>query len=542
MIARADRYTFEQPPENLNGYDPTRGAGDMIWDAHEAARAVNFFGDCLVLTSGKTAGQPFRLERWQADFVATLYGWKRPDKDRTRRYREAFFAVPRKNGKTETGAGLALFGLMCDREQAAQVYSAAKNRDQAALVYEPASRMAERSPMLSGRLKCIDSKKRIVHYGSSSYYQAVSADAGSAHGKSPHLVIFDEAHTQPNAKLYEGLKTGMGFRRQPLFVNTTTAGTDRHSLCYQVWSYARQVRDGKVDDLTFLPMLYEIGEGEDWQDRDAWRRCNPNLDVTVTMEFLEDEYRRACSSPLYENSFRNLYLNEWTQQAVRWFSMSSWNACAAPQPDLTGRECWIGVDLAATTDITAVVAAFPMDDGTIYIVPHFWIPAEAISARSHRDKVPYEQWAKAGLVTATDGGATDYDSVRAWIEKFAESHWVQQIRMDPWNAQQVATQLQQAGLPVEAMRQGYASISGPSKEFERAIVNRTLRHASNPVLDWMAGNVAIESDAAGNIKPSKAKSTERIDGIVAAVMSIAGLVTRAETQQSYYANNPLEMA
>lgn len=542
MIAKSHHYTFERPPTNLNGYDPTRGASDMIWDRKAAEHAVDFFGSCLVLTSGKTAGKPFYLERWQAEYVATLFGWKRPDATRSRRYRESFFAVPRKNGKTETGAGVALYGLTCDGEEAAQIYSAAKNRDQAALVYEPASRMAERSPVLSGRLKCVDSKKRIVYYKSASYYQALSADAGSSHGKSPHMVIFDEAHTQPNAKLYEGLKTGMGFRRQPLFINTTTAGTDRHSLCYQVWSYARQVRDGKVDDLTFLPLIYEIVEGDDWHDREAWRRCNPNLGVTVTEEFLNDEYRRACSSPMYENSFRNLYLNEWTQQAVRWFSMSAWNACAGHEPDLTGRECWVGIDLAATTDITAVVAAFPMDDGTIYLQPHFWIPAEAIAARSHRDKVPYEQWARAGLVTATDGGATDYDSVRDYVERLASRCWVQQVRMDPWNAQQVATQLQQAGLPVEAMRQGYASISGPSKEFERGIVNKTLRHPSHPVLDWMAGNVAIESDAAGNIKPSKAKSTERIDGIVAAVMAVAGLVTRCENQRSYYESNPLEMA
>ena len=540
MIAKSGHYRFEKPPENIAGYNPTRDGGSFSWDRTAAERAVNYFSDCLILTSGKTAGRPFRLQPWQADYVATLFGWKRPDG--TRRYRESAFFVPRKNGKTETGAGLALYGLCCDGEQQAQVYSAAKNRDQASLVFEPASRMVERAPVLSSMCKVIESKKRITFAKTSSYYCAVSADAGSAHGKSPHMVIFDEVHTQPNAKLYEGLKTGMGFRRQPLFLNASTAGTDRNSICWEVWQQARNVRDGVDPNPHFLPMIYEIAEGESWEDEAVWQRVNPNLNVTVTLEFLQEEYAKAKSSPRYENSFRNLYLNEWTQQAVRWLPMDAWEECGSTSmPDLTGEQCYAGLDLSSTTDISAFVMAFQQANGRVYLIPRFWLPAENVRKRADRDHVPYDVWERNGWLTLTPGNAVDYDIIRRDIQQLAEKYWIQSLRIDPWNATQLATQLQGDGLPVEFFRQGYQSLSGPSKELEKFILRRELVHPHSPVLTWMAGNVAVEKDAAENIKPSKARSTERIDGIVAAVMAIAGMVSGATAQQWYYESNPVEL-
>lgn len=538
MIAARKRFLFQSPPENLAGYNPLRDAGECAWDRAAAERAVNFFPDILILTSGKTAGKPFILEQWQADYVATLFGWKRPDG--TRRYRESLFAVPRKNGKTETGAGIALYSLLCDGEQAAQVYSAACNREQASRVFEPASRMVERSPLLRGRCHVVDSKKRIVFAKTASYYAALSADASSAHGASPHCVIFDELHTQPNHKLYEGIRTGLGFRNQPLFISMTTAGYDRNSLCWDVWQHARRVRDGLNRDPQFLPMIYEMREGEDWKSEDVWRRCNPNLDVTVTMQYLRDEFAHACESPRYENSFRNLYLNEWTQQATRWLSMDQWEACRAPLPELAGKMCYAGLDLSTTIDISACVLAFPGDDGKTWLVPHFWIPAESVEKRSRRDRVPYDQWAKAGYVTMTDGSAIDYDVIRRDIHEMASRYWIQELRIDPWNATQLATQLKGDGLPVVFMRQGFASVSGPAKEFEKALARNELRHAGNPCMDWMAGNVAVERDASDNIKPSKKHSTERIDGIAAAIMAIAGLC-ESQQQTWFYDSNGVEM-
>ena len=539
MIAAKKRFLFPTPPTDLAGYDPTRDAGECVWNREAAERAVNFFPDVLMLTSGKTAGQRFTPQQWQADYIATLFGWQRPDG--TRRYRESLFAVPRKNGKTETGAGIALYGLFCDNEQAAQVYSAACNRDQASLVFEPASRMVERAPVLVARSKVVESKKRIVYYKTASYYSALSADAASAHGKSPHMVLFDELHTQPSDKLYEGLKTGMGFRRQPLFVNMTTAGTDRHSLCWDVWTHARRVRDGISRDPSFLPLIYELQEGEDWKDESVWRRVNPNLDVTVTMQFLRDEFERASSSPRYENSFRNLYLNEWTQQAVRWLPMDAWDECGDQMPDLAGQQCYAGLDLSSTTDISALVLAFPQQNGPTWFLPHFWIPAESCERRSKRDRVPYAEWAKAGYVTLTEGEAVDYDIIRRDIHQLAERYWFQELRIDPWNATQLATQLQGDGLPVVFMRQGYASVSGPAKELEKALVRREIRHPHNPCFTWMAGNVAVERDPADNIKPSKKHSTERIDGIAAAVMAMAGVCAAQQRQTWFYEGNGVEL-
>lgn len=538
MIAARKRFLFPTPPTDLAGYNPTRDAGDCVWNREAAERAVNFFPDVLQLTQGKTAGQRFAPQQWQADYLATLFGWQRPDG--TRRYRESLFAVPRKNGKTETGAGIAHYTLSADGEQAAEIYSAACNREQASRVYEPAARMVQASPLLSGLCKVVDSKKRIVFYKTASYYCALSADASTSHGKNPHCVLFDELHTQPNDKLYEGLKTGMGFRRQPLFVSMTTAGTDRHSLCWDVWSHARRVRDGLSKDPSFLPMLYEIKEDEDWRDENVWRRVNPNLDVTVTIQFLRDEFERACSSPRYENSFRNLYLNEWTQQAVRWLPMDAWEECGAELPDLSGREAWCGLDLSSTVDVSALVLAIPGPDGKTWLVPHFWLPADTCEQRSKRDRVPYAEWATQGFVTLTNGSAVDYDQIRKDLHAIADRYWIKELRIDPWNATQLATQLQADGLPVVFMRQGYASMSGPAKEFEKALVRREVRHPHNPCLTWMAGNVAVERDPSDNIKPSKSKSTERIDGIAAAVMAIAGVV-QAQSQSWYYDSNSVEM-
>lgn len=539
MIARADRYSFPSPPTDLAGYDPTRDGDGCSWDRGKAERAVNFFGDCLTLTTGKTAGQPFRLQQWQADYVATLFGWVRPDK--TRRYRESLFAVPRKNGKTETGSGLALYGLMVDGESAAQVYSAAKNRDQASLLYEPAQRMVEHSDILRPRCRWIDSKKRIVFPSTSSYYCAISADAGSSHGKNPHMVLFDEVHTQPNRKLYEGLKTGMGFRSQPLFINMTTAGTDRQSICWEVWQHARNVRDGIIRDPHFLPMIYEIRDGESWDDEAVWSRVNPNLGVTITLDFLREECQRAKSIPAYENTFRNLYLNEWTEQAERWFSMADWDACAESIPDMAGEPCWCGVDLATVQDIAAVVLCFPREDGRFVLLPRFYIPELAAKRKEDYDRVPYRVWHKQGIVQFTSGASIDYDYIRADLHKLREQYDIVEVAFDPWNATQLATQLaEQDGYNMVKHGQGYASMSSPSKDFERAVVDRKLIHGGNPVLRWMANNVTIDQDPAGNIKPTKERSNGRIDGIVASIMAL-GRAAAYGRPRSFYDDHPLEI-
>lgn len=522
--------TIAKPPTDLAGYNPLLTAGECHWDGTAAARAVDFFPKFLKHTEGPKAGTPFDLEKWQADYIGTLFGWKRPDG--TRRYRESMAAVPRKNGKSVLAAGIALYMLGSDGESAGQVYSAAFSRDQASLVFAPASRMVKASRELSKRFKVIESTKRIVYPMANSFYRAIPAEAANSHGFGASAVIFDELHTQTNRDLYDVLRSSQGARKQPLFVSITTAGNDRHSICWEVWNLARQVRDGHVGNPYFLPLLYEFEEGDKWDDEATWHKCNPNLGVSISLDFLREECQRAKDSPAYENTFRNLYLNEWTEQDVRWLSMDKWRLCGGELPDLEGRDCWAGLDLSTTTDITALVLAFPMEDGSMAIVCRFWVPSENARKREKRDQVPYREWERQGFLTFTEGDVVDYDFVRRDINELAEKYNIRELAIDRWNATQITTQLQGDGFAIEPFGQGYASMSGPAKEFEKLIIGGQLSHGDNPVLTWMAGNVAAEQDAAGNIKPSKAKSNERIDGIVAAVMAIGR--ASASTEETGY--------
>jgi phage terminase large subunit-like protein len=501
-----------------------RDADGFEWSPVHANRLVDFFPQMLVLTSGKHAGKPFKLEQWQADYLATLNGWRASDG--ARRYTESLFATPRKNGKTETGAGLAIYCLCADGEARAQVYSAAKTREQAGMVFEPAEIMARTAPALRKRLAATRSSKKIDYEATGSYYKALASDAGAIHGTNPHCVLFDELHTQTTRDLYDVLKSGQGARTQPLFVSMTTAGHGRETICREVWTLAQNVRDGISRMPRFLPLIYETPMDAAWDDEDVWRVCNPNLGVTVSLDFLRSECEKAKNVPSYQNTFRNLYLNQWTEQAVRWLPMAAWDECGRlPVPDLRGRMCWGALDMSTTTDLTAFAMAFPLDDNSIAIVVHFWRPEATVSEASKRDHVDYREWARQGLLTLTPGAVVDHDRVRADINEFAKQYNVREIAADRWNASQILSQLSGDGFEIVEHGQGYSSMSAPSKEFERLVVGCTLRHGGNGVLRWNASNVAIETDAAGNIKPTKGSSTGRIDGIVASIMACGRAVT-----------------
>jgi phage terminase large subunit-like protein len=521
-----------KPPKDLNGYDPNRDADGFRWDGVAAADAVEFFPSCLCHVKGFTG--PLSLARWQRDFVATLYGWKR--QDGTRRYREAFLAVPRKNGKTTLCAGIALHELACSPEPGPEVYSAAGSRDQATLTFDPASEMVRKQPLLAKRLKVISSTKRILYADKHGLYRAIPAEAATSHGFNPSCVVFDELHTQPNRDLYDVLKTGQGARSQPLFVSITTAGHDRHSICWEVWDYARKVRDGVLRDPHFLPMIYELPEGADWTDEAVWHAVNPNLGTSVSLDFLREECSRAKETAQYENTFRNLYLNQWTEASVRWFGSDAWQRCSNRTVDLAGLDCSAGLDLSTVTDLSALVMAFRVED-EIVLECRFWCPEEGIRKRSHRDRVPYQQWVKDGWLIATPGESIDYGFIRQEIMDLSRKYQFRKLAIDRWNATQLATELADDGLDVVAFGQGYASMSSPAKAFEGAVINGEINHQGNPILRWMASNVVVETDAAGNIKPSKSKSTERIDGIVAAVMAM-GVMGQDQGTSVYATEKP----
>ena len=493
-------------------------AQGYYFDERSATVAERFFDRMLVHVEGPMAGRPFRLEPWQRDIVRRLFGWKQADG--SRKYRKLFLEVPRGNGKSTFAAGLALLLLAVDGEKSAKVYSAAADKGQASLVFETAEKMVAASPLLAKRIKPF--RNRTMEYPETgSRYIVLSADAYTKHGLNPHGIIFDELHAQPNRELYDVLQTAMGKRRQPLMVMITTAGFDRNSICWEQHEYARKVTAGIVDDPTFLSAIWSAGPEDDWTSPATWRKANPNYGVSVREEFLRQECKTAMESPAYQNTFRRLYLNQWTQQESRWLDMAAWDACATPLPNLAGRACYGGLDLASTTDIAALVLAFPAVDGDpVRLLAFFWIPEDNMRERSLRDRVPYDAWVREGLVFATPGNVIDYGRIEAQILALREIYDIREIAFDRWGATQISQNLTGEGLTMVQLGQGYASMTAPTKEMGRLVMSKQLAHGGNPVLRWMADNVTVEQDAAGNIKPSKAKSREKIDGIVAGVMAL----------------------
>lgn len=483
-----------------------------------ADRAVRFINN-LSHSSGDFARESFRLRPWQERIVRTLFGTLKPNGKR--QYRTCLLMLPRKNGKSELAAALALYGLLGDGENAAQVYSAAADRDQAALVFNAAVTMVRADPELEAQLEIVESQKRIVHRASNGFYRAISAEAFSKHGFNASMVIYDELHSAPNRELWDVLRTSQGARSQPVMLAISTAGFDRHSILYQVYDYACKVRDGIVTDETFLPIIYEAPPEANWLDESVWAACNPALGDFRSLEDMQILAREAQAMPGAENSFRRLYLNQWTEQETRWLPMPLWDACAGEIADLSHRRCYIGMDLSTTRDLTALVAVFPDDAGGCDVLPAFFVPEESIHERAKRDRVPYPEWQKSGHLIATPGDVVSYEAVRVKLQEWAERFDVREVAFDPWNATDLVTRLQdQDGFTCVPMRQGYASLSAPTKSAEKLIASKALRHDGHPVLRWNVSNAAVETDAVGNIKLSKRASTERIDGAMALIMAV----------------------
>jgi len=496
----------------------------------QAARAVRLINQ-LTHTKGPFAQQPFRLRSWQTRIVKQLFAQR---KDGLRQYRTCLLMLPRKNGKTELAAALAIYFLLFDGEIGGEVYSAAADKDQAALVFNVAAQMVRNDPELYAQCEIVDSQKRIVHLKSGSFYRAISAEAYSKHGFNASVVIYDELHAAPNRELWDVLATSQGARLQPMMLAISTAGYDRHSILWELYDHAKKVAENPALDPTFLPILYEAPREADWTDEKVWKQANPALGDFRSLEEMRIAAQRAKAIPAQENSFRRLYLNQWTEQAERWLAMPLWDACQVPLElrDLRGRQCFVGMDLSTTTDLTALVAVFPDGEGGFDVWPQFFVPKDQMRERERRDGVPYPQWEHDGFLIGTPGPVVDYEAVRQTLKQWAALFDVRDIAYDPWNATDLVNRLQeQDGLPCTKVQQGFASLSAPTKALEMAILSKDLRHAGHPVLRWCVGNVAVEHDATGNVKPSKKVSTERIDGVIALVMAVDRLSRRVEEPQ-----------
>jgi phage terminase large subunit-like protein len=505
-----------------------------------AERAIYFIEKFLKHTKGRWAGSQFILAPWQKDDIikplfGTLIEGDEPGQ-RLRQYRTAYIEIPRKNGKSELAAAVALYLLFYDKEAGGEIYGAAADRDQASIVFNVAAEMVRRSPELSKRSKIIDSQKRIVVPRTGSFYRAIPAEAAGSHGYNASAIIFDELHTQPNRDLWDVLTTSSGARSQPLTFAITTAGYDKLSICYEQHDYAERVLRGAVDDPSYFAYIRKAEDDADWKDEAVWRACNPALGDDTNPGFrnikeMREKFHRAAEVPALQNTVRRLYLNQWTSQATRWLDLSAWDACDKPVEveALAGRKCFAGLDLASTTDIAALVLCFPpLADGDDYrAICRFFIPGEALRERENRDRVPYSQWVREGYITATEGNVIHYSAIRAEIDKLAQTYDVVEMAFDRWGATQMTQELDEAGMTVIPFGQGFASMSPPTKELLNIVLDKKFRHGGNPVLRWMADNVVVETDPAGNLKPSKKKSAQKIDGIVALIMALARATERA---------------
>ena len=507
------------------------------YDKAKADRAVKFIEN-LCHTKGKWAGKRFWLLPWQEQLIRDIFGIVKPDGNR--QFRTAFVEICKKVGKSELAAAVALYLLYADNEPSAEVYGAAADRQQASIVFDVAKQMVEMSPALLKRSKLMTATKRIVNYGNSGYYQVLSAEVGGKHGFSVSGLVFDEIHTQPNRQLYDVLTKGSSDARQnPLHFIITTAGTDRHSIAYELHTKAVDILEGRRVDPTFYPVVYGLKDDEDWEDEANWYKVNPSLGYTVDIERLRDAYREAKQNPADEVTFKWLRLNMWVSSTVAWIPDAIFMK-GNEEIDLTaleGRDCYGGLDLSSTGDITALVLMFPPrdEDEKYILLPFFWVPEETIPQRVKAASVPYDIWEKQGFLLSTEGNVIHYDFIEKFINDLAEKYHIVEIAVDRWNATQMIQNLEGDGFTMVPFGQGFASMSGPTKDFYRLLMEGQIIHGGHPVLRWMAGNVVVDTDPAGNIKVTKAKSKEKIDGIVAAIMALDRCIrNQTEPQGSVY--------
>jgi phage terminase large subunit-like protein len=513
------------------GYDPFTTAGDCTFDPEAGAKPIYFFADCLRHVKGEWAGKPIILKPWQQAIMANLFGWKRPDG--TRRYREAFIEIPRKNSKTTMTAGVANFVFFCDGEPGAEIYTAAAERRQAGILFEIAKGMVLSDDVLKESCETYKHAMTINSIGAT--FRPISADANTKHGFNSHAVIVDELHAQPNRELVDVLRTSTGSRRQPIVMYLTMADYYRESICNETYDYACKVRDGVVDDQAFLPVIYEAKLEDDWKDPKIWAKANPNLGVSVYTDYVERECQKAQESPASENTFKRLQLNIQTEQDKKWLDIARWNECGKIPVDhaaLAGRECVAGLDLSSLSDITAFVLLFTTPEGVIP-VPYFWIPGANVEKKSRVDRVPYLSWINRGLIETTPGDVIDFDFIRKRINEISKQYHIREIAVDPWNAQQISTQLESDGFQMVKFPQGYAAMNEPTKELERLILARRFLHGGNPILKWMASNVTVDEDK-GNVRPSRRNRTEKIDGIVCCIMALGRKIVGPIKKPSVY--------
>lgn len=528
----------ERPADypKLQNYKPTKFMlPTSHYDKQKADKAVKFI-EMLPHTKGEWEGQPFWLLPWQEQIIRDIFGVVK--EDGYRQFRTAYIEIPKKQGKSELAAAIALYLLYADNEPSAEVFSAASDRQQASIVFDVAKRMVEMTPALQKRSKIMTAGKRVVNFSNAGYYQVVSADVGGKHGYSISGLVFDELHTQPNRKLWDVLTKGSGdARRQPLHVAITTAGVERNSICFELHTKSLDLIAGKRIDPTFYPVVYSLPMEEDWTLEKNWYKVNPSLGYTVPVERMREAFLQAQGNPAEESVFRTLRLSQWVGSEVAWIPDNIYKKGDIPIDvrSLEGRECYAGLDLSSSGDITALVLMFPprTEDEKYICLPFFWVPEDTIPLRVQRTSVPYDNWVAQGYMMSTPGNVIDYAYIQNTIEELSLKYHILEIAFDRWGSNMLVERLTEMGLTVVPFGQGYKDMSPPSREFYEQLMKGNMIHGGNPILRWMCGNVVIEKDPAGNIKPTKSKSADKIDGVVAAIMALDRCIRHEDTSSVY---------
>lgn len=509
----------------------------FYFDYDAAQAAIDFFPAMLSHYKGEYAGEPFVLSAWQMFIVGSIFGWKRTA-DARRRFQSAYVQVARKNGKSALAAGIGLLMFVLDGEAAPEIYTAATTLKQAKIVFKDAREFVLHSDELSDVVRVWN---HLLTDEAGGEFTALAADAHTLDGLNPHCAIIDELHRHPTSQVVDVLDTATGARAQPLLFMITTAGDNVFGVCYDEYDYAVQVLQRAVNDNERFAFIAEIDDGDDWQDPECWIKANPNLGVSITRKYLENKLIAAQYQPKKQKEFKRLRLNLWTETVGDWLDMDAWNACdSMPAADeLIGAECYCGVDLAKTRDITASVLLFPpTDERKLWVVkPKFYVPEAKVDAARRgdlEDRVPYNIWDNEGLITTTPGNVVDYQFIERDLLNAREVFDLKELGFDPWNATQFAQQLDAEGIVTVEVRQGYRTMNRPTQRLAELVADELLAHGGNPVLRWMASNLTVDTDHTEAVKPNKHKSRNRIDGIVALICAIQRAVSASDDGPSVY--------
>jgi len=516
-----------QRQENDLKKGPDRG---LFFCEESARRPLILFRDYLKHSKGEWSGQPIDLEPWQCWIIACVFGWKNQDTDK-RRFRTVYDEVARKNGKTTRLSGIGNYGLTKDNEGGPEIYAAATKREQSRILFDEACRMIKQSVPLRRRLDV--RQHRINNPANFGKFEPLSADGQTMDGLNPHFALVDELHAHKTSEVWDVLKSAFGSRSQPLLWAITTAGFNKNGICYEVRDYAIKVLEGIVDDDSFFSIIYTLDDGDDWQNEDNWIKANPNLGVSVGIDYLREQARQAVVMPTAKINFFTKHLNIWVTGATAWCNMEYWISCSADyKPDEIKEtvSVYLGLDLASVSDIASIGGIAVMPDGRWLTFGKHYLPEEAVDNNIRKSTIPFRKWHEQGWLTLTPGNVIDFNFIKADILSLMERFPVKEIAFDRWNSSQLVNDLLDVDAPMVAFGMGYASMNAPMKELERRYLAKEIAHPNDPVLNWAMSNVVADQDPAGNIKPAKNKSTEKIDPAVALMMAVGRAMLTAEEE------------